>query len=139
MRKAAATFLVIGLVAGLALVLAVGAIAEPSDACGSADPVAVSQGTNSATVCVKTGAVNGSITASGDPAVPNGYVVADGDSTNPDPLDGYLGVEGDSTGIRLVGCASGDYEPGGDNNVILDPNNPTPPDPADPCAPQPPA
>ncbi|MDT4937493.1 MAG: hypothetical protein QOG80_1164, partial [Pseudonocardiales bacterium] len=50
------------------------------------------------------------------------YVVADGDSANPEPADGYIGVDG--TGG--VGCASGDYQPGGSNNALVDPSNPVP-------------
>lgn len=44
------------------------------------------------------------------------YVVVDGSARNQEPFDGYSGV--DETGP--VGCASGDYTPGGANNSLLD-------------------
>lgn len=102
----------------------------------------VVQGTSSVTLCVKAGALNGSLTAAGDPASQTGYVVADGDSTNPDPFGGYIGVEGgnqndNAGGPAIVGCADGDYSADGPNNVIFGPPNP-PGDPTtSPCTPTP--
>src|SRR5687768_2593766 len=86
------------------------ATAEPSDACGSADPAAAVQTANGGIICLKTGVVNASVTADANPEGES-YLVADGDSTNPDPLDGYIGLEGGPGGGGVVGCASGDYEP----------------------------
>lgn len=49
----------------------------------------------------------GQICASGDPAAPTGDVYADGNEDNPDPLDGYAGLN-DEEGV--VACANGDYD-----------------------------
>jgi hypothetical protein len=84
----------------------------------------------------------GCVTASGDATTASGYVVADGDPTNPTPLDGYIGVQGSGGGVQVVGCASNDYDPNPGNpdptthNVIWDSNNPTGggPDTTGPCA-----
>jgi hypothetical protein len=121
--------LALAVVTALVLFAAVAAVAEPSDACGSSDPVSVAQGASSLTVCVKTGALNGSLTAAGDPASQTGYILADGDSSNPDPFGGYIGVEGGNPndnggGPAIVGCADGDYNPAGANNVIFGSPNP---------------
>lgn len=122
------------------------AAAQPSQACGSADPVSLVQTATGAVICLNTGQINGAIFLSLDQNTQAGYVVADGDSTNPDPLDGYIGLENgnpyDAGGApALVGCADGDYVANGPNHVILalDGNAPTPPDPADPCLPDAPA
>jgi hypothetical protein len=129
--------------------------AEPSAACGSlaGNPAGAVQTDDGALICVQTGAVNGNVQVDGpnqnDPTGTEGHVVADGDSTNPGPLAGYIGAESGNPndangGIAVVGCSSGNYNEGGANHVIigLDPNNPqppTPPSPSDPCLPQPPS
>lgn len=115
---------------------------EPSQACSdtstpvSADPLA-----NGARVCVNAGAgLDGSATVAGDPTTQTGYAVVDGNSTNQDPADGYLGVESgnpnDAGGNpAIVGCNDGNYDPSGANNVIIaadgtvnpPPNDCTPP------------
>jgi len=76
------------------------ALAEPSDECGGT-PVA--NDTDSATVCVTEGPVTGNATAAGSPGPPpDGYVIADGDSTNEGALVGYIGVDGG--GFASSGC-----------------------------------
>lgn len=78
----------------------------------------------------------GCATASGDAATQSGYAVADGAATNPGPASGYIGVDGSDGGPTVVGCASGDYTPGGTNHVIASQAHPpSAPDPADPCTP----
>lgn len=105
-----------------ALFLAPNAVAEPSDACGGA-PVANTD--SSVTVCVTgTGVADGSTTGA-QTGETSGYVVADGDSTNPAPLKGYIGVEGGSGGVTPVGSCSGDYTGAGD--PILPPSGETDP------------
>lgn len=83
--------------AGLALVggafVMPNATAEPSDACGGA-PVATTD--SSVSVCITEGPVNGSGTAAQEGS--GGYIVADGDSTNEAPLNGYIGVQVDPDG-----------------------------------------
>jgi hypothetical protein len=63
--------------------------------------------------------VAGTLTAAGgsDPTAGKGYVVADGQSANPEPADGYAGA--DDAGP--VACASGDYTPGTTNRLPTDP------------------
>lgn len=71
----------------------------------------------------------GQVCADGDPTTQTGEVYADGIDGNPDPLDGYLGLNSDQ---GVVGCASGDYDADratdndetDDNNVI----SPIPPE-----------
>jgi hypothetical protein len=115
---------------------------EPSDACESADPVSAVQLADGAVVCVNTGTVNGSVTARGD-TDGNGFIAADGDSTNPGAAGGYLGAENgnatDGHQPAVVGCASGNYTPsdapspaanhiivGADGTVNLPPDSCTP-------------
>jgi hypothetical protein len=141
MKKRLALVLVGGIVSAMAFA---GAHAdEPSKACtDTSTPVSGEQTANGVRICVNTGTIDGSVTAAGDPTTQSGYVVADGNSTNPDPLDGYLGVENgnpNDADPAIVGCNSGNYNPAGANHEILSLGNPTPPDPADPCFPQPPA
>lgn len=106
MRNFRALFL--ALFVGGALFAALPAIAdEPSEACGD-DPAVV--GESSVTVCVSgTGLLDGNLTAS-DEGDNNGYVVADGDSTNPGCLDGFIGVQVVDGDVQVVAAADGDYE-----------------------------
>lgn len=80
----------------------------------------------------------GVVCGNGDPTNQTGYIYADGNEGNPEPLDGYIGANSDE---GIVGCADGDYnDPHTARNVILDPSNPNPapPNPDDPCSPKPP-
>jgi hypothetical protein len=85
--------------------------------------------------------VQGTASASGDPATQQGYVVADGSPSNPGALGGYVGVDS-ANGGEVVACsgqatttssdtppktiASGEYQPGagtpadgsGNNTVV---------------------
>jgi len=89
--------------------LAPNALAEPSDACQTT-PIADASGDpstgGSASVCIPD---TGAVTASGSTG--GGAVVADGDSGNANPLDGYIGVEV-SSDPGAVGACEGDYVPG---------------------------
>jgi hypothetical protein len=117
----AATIAAAGLGIGGAL-----APAQASSACAADAPVAVAPSGDGIAACVNGGTVDAVVTATPD------HVVADGDAANPEPLDGYVGVDG--TGP--VACASGDYEPGGDNNPLVDPADPAPGGECSPQAPQ---
>lgn len=75
----------------------------------------------------------GDICAAGDPTTATGEIYADGNADNPDPIDGYLGINDDE---GVVGCANGDYDAdratdndATDNNSVI---TPIPPDPANP-------
>jgi hypothetical protein len=83
----------VGLALASGALLATSAQAEPSGACGG---MPVGNGASSAFVCVDQGPATGSVTAAqtGDTA---GYIVVDGDSTNPGPASGYVGVQVDGT------------------------------------------
>ena len=96
-------------------------------------------GTGGVQVCVTQGPVQGTATASGDPATQTGYVVADGSPSNQGPLGGYVGIDSDNGG-EVVACSgqgatsdgnggtlhSGEYQPGagtpadgsGNNQVV---------------------
>jgi hypothetical protein len=95
------------LLSGLLLSVAIGADAEPSGKCGTAPAVANPDPNDfRAAVCV---AGVGSIEAKD--AGSFGYIVADGDSSNPSCLDGYIGIEGDTSGnFNYVASPSGDYD-----------------------------
>lgn len=79
----------------------------------------------------------GCATASGDAATQSGYAVADGSASNPGPAAGYIGIDNSDGGPTVVGCASGDYTPGGTNHVVASQAHPptVPPDQSDPCTP----
>ncbi|MHB1785886.1 MAG: hypothetical protein ACYCS7_07015 [Acidimicrobiales bacterium] len=99
-------------------------------------------------VCIENPAspITGTVTASGSATSTSGYVVADGNSTDPGASAGYLGVAGSSSGASIVGCSSGNYDPNesaGDstastendsNNTVFSTTNPTPPATSGPCA-----
>jgi len=96
-------------------------------------------GTGGVQVCVNQGPIQGTATASGDPAAQTGYVVVDGSPSNPGALGGYIGIDSDNGG-EVVACSgqgattdangntlySGDYQPGagtpadgsGNNQVV---------------------
>jgi len=77
----------------------------------------------------------GCVSASGSAATQSGYVQADGAPSNPSALAGYIAVDSNNGG-EVVGCSSGDYTPGGTNNVIASRNGGvTPPSATDPCNP----
>jgi endoglycosylceramidase len=77
-----------------------------------------------ATACAgETGVVDGTVTAALDPAAGQGYVVQDGQPTNPNLLAGYLGVDTQHT-LTLVGCAGGDYQPGAPDEWNQSPDSP---------------
>jgi hypothetical protein len=106
-------------------------------------------------VCIEPGGavpwpITGTITASGSAQSASGYVVADGNPSNPGALSGYIGVEGSGSGVSVVGCSSGNYDPSeatngdsdADDNVIWSSSDPTsgiPPSTSGPCAVQPPS
>jgi len=98
--------------------------AQASSDCasGSTDPVSAGAFGGGGQVCVQTGRVNATLT--GTP----GYVIVDGAAGNPEPADGYIGVDGSGP----VGCASGDYSPGGGNPIV----DPADPEPGGDCMPQ---
>jgi hypothetical protein len=77
----------------------------------------------------------GVVCAKGDPTNQTGFIYADGNEDNAEPLDGYIGANSDE---GVVGCANGNYSREGGNNVILDPQNPPtePPAPGS-CTPSP--
>ena len=54
-------------------------------------------------VCTPIGTGTVSVSTSG------GYLVADGVGSNPGLAGGYIGVEGNPSGVNVVGCSSGDY------------------------------
>ena len=95
--------------------------ADSNCASGSSAPASAGAHGGGAQVCVNGGAVRGTVTATG------GYVVADGASSNPEPLDGYIGYSSADGGP--VACASGEYNPAGGNNPVS-------PSVGGPCAPQ---
>lgn len=141
MRK----FIVTALVAGLAAAGAVLIPAQANSDCptGPSGLTVPPTGSGTLTVGINDGPVQGCVTASGSAETQSGYIVADGKSGNPDPFDGYIGVEGDSGGQRVVGCASNDYDPNAaqgspQRNVVTpippDPNNPPNPTQPGPCS-----
>lgn len=90
------------------------AAGEPSQSCPGGVPVAQQNGMGgSVTVCAPPGSVTGSGGTSG------GYLVADGNSTNPGPSSGYVGVEGDAGGAGVVFSPCGNYPAG--NGAPLSP------------------
>lgn len=102
MKVALAAALAVG---GLALV---GGPVRADSTCSSpAEITALSE--QGAAACVRTGTVNGSATVTGD------RVVVDGEDANPEPLDGYVSVDGSGP----AACASGSYEPGGGSDSLL--------------------
>lgn len=63
----------------------------------------------------------GQVCADGDPTTADGDIYADGNADNPDPLDGYAGVNDDE---GVVACANGDYDvnhedPESDGNNVV--------------------
>ncbi|MHB1854232.1 MAG: hypothetical protein ACYCS2_04155 [Acidimicrobiales bacterium] len=78
-------------------------IAAYADSTCSATPT--SAGAGGVTACVPTPIGSGtvSVTTSG------GYIVADGLPSNGNPLGGYVGVEGNPSGVNVVACSNGDY------------------------------
>jgi hypothetical protein len=84
----------------------------PATATSVAGVVGADHDGNRVTACSgRTGVADGTVTAAVDPATGRGYVVEDGQSTNPNLLGGYLGVDSQHI-LTLVGCAGGDYQPG---------------------------
>ena len=130
LRKLLITALAAGTV-GLGFAFTAGAgvaSADPSCWSGghSAGPLTVN-GAQSGTggyvqLCIEgTPGINGTGTAFGDAASRSGYIVADGNNSNPGASSGYLGVSSAENGI--VGCSQGDFnneaygaQPSGDNN-----------------------
>jgi hypothetical protein len=118
-------FLIAAVIAGSTAALGLAAVpahAEPTDACASdptglgiiSNPGAPGGTSGGITVCtVSQSPVQGAVTASGTAGPPpGGYIVADGNSTNQSALAGYIGVEGSSSGVYVVGCSTGDYQAG---------------------------
>lgn len=107
--------------------------------------------TGGASGSLAVGTPAGCLTLTGDGASASGSAVADGASSNPGPASGYIGIDDSDGQGTVVGCASGDYTPGGGtqydpppaagepdtrNHVIGSPAHPpAAPDPADPCTP----
>ncbi len=135
----------------------------PGSGISAAPPAAPSGGTTQSgtvQVCLENTAspYTGTVTASGTggPGGVTGYVVANGNSSNPGPTAGYLGAQGaiiptspGSSSVQVVGCgAAGYYQPGGNpsgppggttssygsDHVILDSANPTQPSLSGQCA-----
>jgi len=104
---------------GAAGFLVAPAHAEPSQACAGgpggiiSNPGAPGSTSGGISICVTQGPVTGNVTAAGNAAPPGGYVVADGDSTNPGASSGYVGIQGSTGGLAVVGCATGNFAPGG--------------------------
>lgn len=111
--------------------------AQASSTCNNAGGLPTAS-TSQVQVCVKQGPIQGTASASGDPATQQGYVVVDGSPTNPGPLGGYIGVDSGNGG-EVVACSgqattssdtqtfhSGEYQPGagtpadgsGNNTVV---------------------
>ena len=111
--------------------------AQASSTCNNAGGLPTAS-TSQVQVCVTSGPVQGTASASGDPATQQGYVVADGSPSNTGPLGGYVGVDSDNGG-EVVACSgqdttssdtqtfnSGEYQPGagtpadgsGNNTVV---------------------
>jgi hypothetical protein len=63
------------------------------------------------------------ITAAFDPSTGQGYVVEDGQPSNPPLLSGYLGVDTQHT-LTVVGCGGGDYKPGAPDDWTQKPTSP---------------
>jgi hypothetical protein len=59
--------------------------------------------------------VDGTVTANGNANPPGGYLVANGDPGS--NATGYIGVEGGTGGVDVVGCATGDYNNGTNSNT----------------------
>lgn len=98
-----------------AVLVGLGFAAAPSvasPACSTSDTVCVDQ------------VPLGIVAVGGDPTTGSGYVFADGNDDNPEPLDGYIGISQADGG--LVSCASGDFNRAGGNNVTGDPTVPGP-------------
>jgi hypothetical protein len=95
-------------------------VVHASPACSSSDAVCIDQ----------TGI--GIIAAGGDATTQSGYVFADGNDGNPEPLDGYIGASSADGG--LVSCASGDFNRAGGNNATAG-GDPTAPGPCSPAMP----
>lgn len=100
--------------------------AQADSTCSADGPIGVAAYEDGVQICVAAGTVDAAVTATPS------YVVADGEDANPEPLDGYIGV--DESGP--VGCSSGEYEPGGENNPIVDPADPAPSGDCQPQAPR---
>ena len=125
MRKFLITALVAGSVA-TAGVLAAPAVAEPSGACDGpggvvTQPAAPGGTSGGIAVCVPG---TGALSASGDATGPSGYLVADGDSGNQAPANGYVGAQSDGSSVQVVGECGADYA-GSDTTPLFDSNNPT--------------
>jgi hypothetical protein len=111
--------------------------AHANSTCGNAGGLPTAS-TSLIQVCVTNGPVQGTASASGDPATQQGYVVVDGKPSNPGPLGGYVGVDS-ANGGEVVACSgqgtttsgtqtlySGEYQPGagtpsdgsGNNTVV---------------------
>jgi len=127
LRKLVITALV-GAIAALGFGILAGGAAHADPACfpggHAAGPITVGgaqSGTGGyAQVCIEGSVpITGTVTAFGDASSQQGYVVADGNSTNPGAGAGYIGVSSIDNG--LVACASGDYDPTGTtaNNQLL--------------------
>jgi hypothetical protein len=97
-----------------------GVISQPSTTPGTSGSIAV--------CTVSASPIKGAVEAGGSANPPSGYIVADGNSTNPGALAGYIGVQGSSGGVQVVGCATGDYSPGAGHVVIPPASVPPAPD-----------
>lgn len=60
------------------------------------------------------GPVDGVVAAGGDPATQQGYIFADGNGSNADPLDGYVGATSGDGG--LIGATDGHAHRAGGNS-----------------------
>lgn len=57
------------------------------------------------------------VAAGGDPTMQEGYIFADGNGDNPDPLGGYVGVNSADEAI-LVGATDGHFHRAGGNSPL---------------------
>jgi hypothetical protein len=102
-------FLITALVAG-SLGVAGAFAAAPAKAVSSCTTGGAPSGTGGT---ASVGLPVGCVQASGDAASQSGYAQVDGNGTIPGPVGGgYLAVDGSDGGPTLLGCASGEYDPG---------------------------
>lgn len=125
MRKVLGTLLVGGVaVIGTGLG---GSAARANSTCAtsSSSTVSVAQTDGGVQICSNAPVLKGTVT------VTPSYAAVDGQVSNMEPADGYVGVS--SGGVAV--CASGEYNPGGNNPSIVSPADPVP-DPNGPCTPR---
>jgi hypothetical protein len=114
LRKLLITALV-GAVAAFGFAMLGGSVAHADPTCWagghSAGPITVNAAQSGAggygQICLEGLPVSGTVTAYGNAASQQGYIVADGNDANPGAGAGYIGLSSADNGF--VACASGDY------------------------------